>query len=435
MLISSVQRRLRPAFVVGLGLIVSMPLAASSAHAEITFAQIMANPDDPELNLAYARQKVASGELQQAAAALERLLLSRPNWDAARLFYGIVLYRLDDKIGARRELEALEGRGLNAAQEADRQKHLALLKRQSKSVRMTYKSSLGMRYDTNPGRVSDTVAATTAANDDDDYAFASASRFRLERDIDNGRGDYLFFQANLVNRQFFEVNRADSISGSGKIGGRFHFRNGSITPFANMSSLWLQEEKLRTTTGGGAELALTLSSKVALMLRGQGIYEDYHTTSYSTIGNRRDGWQYSGGVKLRWRPQDSLTITTGYSYRDKDADFDGFSFDESALWITGQKLFGKGRYLTLSARGVHTEYEQVDNFYSNTVAREDDRIRLRAAAGAPLATLFSGVELPLFMRDIVAEAGVTYSSQESNIGQLDIKNTTVDLTFHKRFNF
>ena len=72
-------------------------LAPMTAQAEITYEQILAAPDDSKLNLAYARQ----------AAALERLLLARPNWDSVRLFYGFVLYRLDDMTGAKRELRAL----------------------------------------------------------------------------------------------------------------------------------------------------------------------------------------------------------------------------------------------------------------------------------------------------------------------------------------
>ena len=106
--------------------IASMTMSPS-AQAQVTYQQILANPDDLKLNLEYARQAVASGRLQEAASALERLLLHRPNWDAVRLFYALVLYRLGNLDGSKRELEKLEGRGLSAKQEADRVKYLALI--------------------------------------------------------------------------------------------------------------------------------------------------------------------------------------------------------------------------------------------------------------------------------------------------------------------
>ena len=110
-------RRTRPsALRSGIALALAATFAvvspAKPAFAEITYEQILAAPDDVQLNLDYARQEVASGRLQQAAAALERLLLNRPNWDAVRLFYGIVLYRLNDLEGTKRELRLLEGRDL-----------------------------------------------------------------------------------------------------------------------------------------------------------------------------------------------------------------------------------------------------------------------------------------------------------------------------------
>jgi len=81
--------RFRPGLLLVALVLISGTAGIRTASAEISYQQILDAPDDLRLNLQYARQEVKSGRLQQAAAALERLLLQRPNWDSLRLFYGI----------------------------------------------------------------------------------------------------------------------------------------------------------------------------------------------------------------------------------------------------------------------------------------------------------------------------------------------------------
>ena len=194
-------------------------------------------------------------------------------------------------------------------------------------------------------------------------------------------------------------------------------------------------EKFQEGLGGGLDVDWSLSSQVGLRLQGQAIQENYFTTAGSTIGSRRHGLRYSAAARINWRPADSLILWAGLTYRTKDAKDDGFSYDAGILTLGARKLFGKGRYLTLSAAASRIEYDQIDNFYSTTTIRKDDRLRLRAAAGAPLSTLFEGAGLPTTIADIVAQVGVTYLDQNSSINNLDIDNLGVDVTFTKRFSF
>ncbi len=413
----------------------AMLVTSPARAAPVTYEQILAAPDDAQLNLTYARQQVATGRLQQAAAALERLLLQRPNWDSVRLFYGIVLYRLDDLSGAIRELEILEGRGLNPDQEADRVKYLARAVKKSQPLRITSRFSLGGRYDTNPGRVSDAVTASTGADSDSDFAFAARSRFRIEADLNNGRRDYLFVQTNGHLREFFDIDRADLIHSRARAGAKLHFQDGSITPYGSYSSVWLQQERFRTSFGGGLDASWTLNSQVTLMLNAESIYQDYETTSYSAVGDLRDGWKYGGGFKFRWRPSDSMTVYAGADFKTKEAESDGFSYDSGKLSLAAQKLLGMGRYVTMAASFARTEYDQPDTFYSNTITREDDVFRVRASTGAPLSTILAGIDLPDQLGGIVAQVGATYHQQNSSIEDLDIDNFSVDLMFIKRTTF
>ena len=104
-----------------LTLLASLPFNIANAQEYngpvITFEQIFANPSNQDLNLNYARQQAAAGDYLGAASALERLLYTQPNWDSARLFYALVLYRLDDPQAARRELNILKTRPLSYEQQ------------------------------------------------------------------------------------------------------------------------------------------------------------------------------------------------------------------------------------------------------------------------------------------------------------------------------
>jgi len=93
----------------------SFALAASNSLAkEIKFSDIYNAPDNAQLNLDYANQEIANGNLLSAASALERILLSQPNLDSTRLLYAKVLLWLDDTTGSKRELDLLKTRNLTA---------------------------------------------------------------------------------------------------------------------------------------------------------------------------------------------------------------------------------------------------------------------------------------------------------------------------------
>jgi hypothetical protein len=103
-------------------------LGAAPARAEggPTFEQVLAAPDDVELNYDYARSEADAGNLLNAAAAMERVLDASPQWDEARLYYAVLLFRLDDIQGARGQLRLLEDAHLNKRQrrQADEYRHL-----------------------------------------------------------------------------------------------------------------------------------------------------------------------------------------------------------------------------------------------------------------------------------------------------------------------
>src|SRR5258708_29201780 len=109
-----------------------------------TYDQVLAAPDDPQINLDYAREEADRGNLLNAAAALERILLAHPNAHGVRLFYAAVLYRLNDLQGAKQQLKELENVRLTPLQTAELSKYEDLVERGQSATNVTGKISAGI---------------------------------------------------------------------------------------------------------------------------------------------------------------------------------------------------------------------------------------------------------------------------------------------------
>lgn len=418
------------------------PAIASAQN--VTFEEILASPDDLELNLRYARQQIATGRLDQSAATLERMLLLEPEWDGARLLYAIVLYRLDDLKGSKRELLILQERDLTAQQQAEVAQYLGLVTGKDKTTRVTGSIALGARVDSNPGRASADnsglaagVPVTLTADERIDAAFSANSHVRLEHDLQNGRGDYLFAQLNGWINEYGKVNAADFMSGQFKAGVVIFRDSLKFTPYAKVRTVALSHRGFFTEYGGGAALGYSISPMIELLANGSVVYQDFQTTSISPVGNSRDGELYTigGGTRIRFTETDTLTAQ-GFYFR-KDARNASFSYDAYELSLQYLTLLGRGIYLVADGSFRRTEYDAADPRYSSTIIRSDDLYRARIAVGAPLSTVFSvvGTELPRGLADINLQVAGGYSWQDSNIPNLDINNWSGEVLLIKRFAF
>jgi uncharacterized protein (TIGR02996 family) len=115
-----------------IGLLLSAGLATSAFAAGPSFDEVMAEPDSPTLNLAFARSEDEAGQLLSATGALERVLLVQPDDHQARLLYADVLHRLGDDQGASRQLTLLDTVQLTPAQQAEKERYRGALGRRSR---------------------------------------------------------------------------------------------------------------------------------------------------------------------------------------------------------------------------------------------------------------------------------------------------------------
>ncbi|MGB7286985.1 MAG: tetratricopeptide repeat protein, partial [Salaquimonas sp.] len=437
------------------GAIMALGIAtAPGANAQfISYQQVLDRPDDPALNLQFARQEIASGRLQQAASALERLLLNRPNWDSVRLLYGIVLYRMDDLENAKLELYKLEGRSLPSSQEADRLRYLGIIERETASIRITGRVSVGGRYDDNPGLVSDFIKDAVVdpggggplltpipgMYDEEDVGLIGTARIRIEGDIEGAPGSVWFLQADGGIINFMDIDRADNASSSIKAGVSLKFDRLIVEPYAIAKNTWLQQEEFNDRWGGGVNIRYRVNPQLMLFGNLQFLNEDYNRTDFSIFNDERDGDITSGNIGVVWRATESQSFTVSAFAADKNAENEGYSFEQTGIAVNSLTLLGKGAYLSLSGRYSEVEYDQGNGHFTDPFAffaREDERYFARAAIGAPLETIFGEqAQLPEFFKDVVMQVGVTWTRLDSNSEIIDYQNTSGDILFTKKFAF
>ena len=69
----------------------------------VSYADVLRDPDNVGLNFRFARQQVRRGDVKGSAATLERILLVNPSLAQVRLFYAVVLFRLENLNESQRE--------------------------------------------------------------------------------------------------------------------------------------------------------------------------------------------------------------------------------------------------------------------------------------------------------------------------------------------
>ena len=116
---------------------------------DVSFAQVLADPDNLQLNMAYAKTQIRHGDIKGASGTLERMLRINPRLHELRLFYAAVLYRLDNIAEARMELQKLEGIKLPEKAVKEKKELTRLIAIREKTYTLNAQISAGIVQDSN----------------------------------------------------------------------------------------------------------------------------------------------------------------------------------------------------------------------------------------------------------------------------------------------
>lgn len=398
------------------------------------YGKVLVAPDDVDFNLAYARSRASAGDLVGAAAALERLLLNRPNWHAARLFYAAVLIRLDDLQAARRELALLKDVQLNPEQTAEVAKYTRQAERRDAGTRLSGQVAIGVAYDSNAvGSLANAVNLGAGIPIEDD-GLSLTSSASLNGATRLGSSAELFAQLSGLSKSDISGPDQRYVRGDAQLGVGFAAGGVGIRIAAVARDVSIFGDHYQFDYGGRVELSRRLGTRTALSATLEVVDQDYDVAGFALpgLGDGRDGTRIDGSIGFSTRLTARQTLSLEVGYDDKDADYRPFAYSGPHASAAYAALLGRGGYASLSAQVRRYNYRAADLLVS-PVRRRDTRSFFRAALGAPLSAFTASGVTSDFRERLLIEGAVNYNRRDARLPYLDYDSFGAETRLIYRF--
>ena len=399
------------------------------------YGTVLQAPDDVEFTLAYAQKRASAGDLIGAAAALERLLLAKPNWHAARLFYAAVLIRLDDLQAAKRELTVLKDVKLTADQEAERGKYERLANHKVARTRFSGEASVGFAYDSNA-----VAALANAVNlgagipvEDDGLSVLASARLGVATQL----SDRVELFGNIAALSKTDISGPDQryVRADGNIGVGFAAGGLGVRVSGLVRDTSIFGSHYETDYGGRLELTRKLNTRVGLNASVEVSEQNYSEPDFAIdpLGNQgRDGVRVDGAVGFTARLTARQTIALDVGYEDKDADYQPYAYAGPFVSVAYSALLGRGSYLSFQGQVRDYRYKAVD-FLVAPIRRHDVRSFARLALGAPLSAFTASGATEDFREHLILEGAVSYNRRDGRAPYLDYDSFGAETRLIYRF--
>ncbi|URK19722.1 tetratricopeptide repeat protein [Thalassospira sp. GO-4] len=423
---------------------------------DITYADILANPDDIVLNFRWAKAQLARGEVRGASATLERILVLDPDLAPVRLYYAIVLYRLDSLDEARAQFDRLRHMDISPEVAASIDSYVDAIERRRQRLRQALTVTLGSQVDSNRNSapndkqqlVTGTLTNITASGDkpQNDIAYIGALRYDISYDLGYQEGHEVFASVTGYGSDQVRLDSLDLGSFSVDVGTRLRGGYWMLTPSVNQTVQSLSKEKYLTSRSG--RLRLDWNPRPFFNLNGEVSYADerFQNTSESSALRLHSGQRYGSrlGTNYSWTPNNrtSFNLSAG----KKEAARNYYSYDSLSGELIHAYLFGGGSYISGSFRYGIDRYRDPDYLVTGNSPRHrmDRSARTRLTYGAPLSQilpsdLFGDSNTANQIYDLLAPINWSitgeYLNTKSNIPNYEYHNARAQIYLTRRWEF
>lgn len=414
----------------------------------VTFADVLKDPDNVELNFDYARTLVAQGDLKGASATLERMLLNNPDLAQVRLFYAIVLYRLDSLDEAERELNTISKLPMPDSLRQEIQAYLDRISYRKQLTRYSASLSFGFAYDSNRNaapRSGQVLFLDTPLDVPDnqrehsDKSFLSIGSFRVRHDLGYQEKHEVFAGVSVFRQDDLHLNEQNLQFYSLDFGGTYKSDWVNVTLQPTHMRERLADHSYYEATGGRLRLDKKVDQDIEVYAEYGGVYEHFRGifTSPSSVDRTGSRQDVKFGVTANITP--TLQLNFEYDQIRKNARQSYVAYDGYVLQGNLTYLVGGGQFLLFSASGERDNYDDPDLFVSNST-RHDTIMRFRGTYGAPLgffADTISGDKgtLPSYVADITFTGALEWLDNLSNLPNYEYSNLKAQFLVTKRWEF
>jgi len=415
-------------------------LPALGADEAVTYAEVLARPDHIPTNFRYAQTLIRRGELRGAAATLQRILLVEPRLAAARMLYGVVLFRLDDLVEAERQFrELLTVADLPAGVRQEAERYLEEIERRRQRTRVSMAFTVGTVFDSNVNSAprSEEVLVGGAEFDLDkdaqaqpDLAFVGIVEAAVEHELPTEAGHLLTGSVEyFVQEQGWE-DAFDLQSVQVEGGGVLRTSFADLRPEARFSFLSLSDESFLRSYGGGLEAWRRVRADTDVYADLDFAYRDYEDVGGFGDSSQYTGfvWSLAGGAVHDLGPQHRLRAEI--RFLDRHARKNWWSYRGVRLSLGHSWFLGGGQFLSTRTSYEHDWYERSNPSVDPGRKRTDDLWRTRVTYGTPLGRIFAGLR---GLEDVLGTLSAEYFRGASNITNYDYQSWKVTLLFTKRW--
>lgn len=413
----------------------SCPQALAAAEYEPTYADVLARPDDAGVNLGYARRLVREGHINSASATLERVLLTHPEADDIRLMYMIVLYRLDDITGAKRESDILAQRSLPPALVGEYNRYASRIAARAKPTRFTAYLGSGLRADSDATYLPD---ANGVNRHDADVSYISMAGVGVEHSVDLPLIDKVFAQLDVGSTTHARESAYNLVTGRAEAGTETRFGGLVLRLSAFGSASLVDWDPFGREAGGRARATYEINGQWKIFAEAEGARQSYSDIKIGQNEVLHNGYRsrYGGGVIFQATDAHQFTVQAHYGV--KSAEARRYSYDVADIEAKWLGTFRGGQYMTVG--GIYANYDYAAQDVDYGVTRQDRYWRVRASYGLPVRTLGSWVGFDtsssfFTFGDLVLQTSIDYTRQDSNIGDFDRRNLGGEVLLTRRFEF
>ncbi|MBI5622366.1 MAG: tetratricopeptide repeat protein [Elusimicrobia bacterium] len=362
---------------------------------EVTYEQVMADPDNIELNYRYALTRVGKGDLRAAASTLERILLVKPDLPKVKLLYAVILFRLDNLSEAERLLVELRKEEMPGSLRAEIEDYIGQIRSRRRRAHMSVLVGAGMDYDENKNAAPSTgrrlfldtpvvlftgtresdISAVMMANLDADYDLG----FQAGHKVFGGLSYYRSEQADMsnLNLQVFGADLGLGIKGGW----------GEFTPSVGFTHLLLAQTTYMRGHSVKGRFDRKLGKALSAYLNLGYDRQEFTRTQVVPSGPQRTGDKFNlgAGLTVGLAPAHKLSLSFEHTRTGALEPFN--SFDREAITLGHTWLLGKGQFLLASGTVSFDRYDRAERVISQRI-RMDDTVRARATYGLPMSMLW-----------------------------------------------
>jgi len=363
--------------------------------ADVTFEQVAADPDNVDLNYRYAQTQVRHGNLKGASATLERILLVNPNLVQIRLFYGVVLYRLDNLMEADREVSAVLASNPPESIKSEASRYLVEIRKRQKRTQLSGRLGVGWEYDDNRNAGPSTgknlffgspvqLDASSLRHSDTSVLFLG--NVEAHHDLGLPAGHQVFATFNYYRAEQTNQKNLNLAAYSPALGGVYKTPFFDVTPQLVYDYVALAQTKYMADHGFDLRIDKILSARAALYADVRDVREVYSPTAQIPTASDRTGIRVDSMIGGEYSIVPWNRVGPDVLYGVKHAQNIAFTYFRKGFGASDTWLLGKGMFLLTTLRLNVDDYSHADPLVSQGL-RRDTIIQTDVTYGAPLSLL------------------------------------------------